>query len=1428
MSERYMGIDVGAESVKVAEVVRVGGGLRWAGRWAAEHGKAPEAAVRELLAAVGWAGVRGAAATGRCAQQLRLARVPTQQAQAAGFRFVRPERAGTVVSIGGHGFSVLELRPSGTEVFRENSRCSQGTGNFLRQLVQRFDVSIEQASALCAEVENPAPLSGRCPVILKTDMTHLANKGEDRARILAGLYDAVCENVQVLLKPRVSPPKVLLVGGVTRAARIRRQFARFLQARGMELLEASLDEVVFLEALGAAVVAAEQGGAVPALTALFAPPALAAFDAVPALGAALERVRRLPRPAAGALQGTGPVILGFDIGSTGAKLVALATERAETVWESYLPTNGQPVAAAQALMRRFVDGAAGSRAVVGCGVTGSGREIVGSLLATCYGPAAVYVLNEIAAHAAGALHYDGRVDTIFEIGGQDAKYIRLAAGRVVDAAMNEACSAGTGSFIEEQGRKFPGIDGVAQLGAVALGSDGGVSLGQHCSVFMAEVIDTAVAAGVDTPAIVAGLYDSVVQNYLNRVKGSRSVGEVIFCQGMPFAADALAAAVARQTGSTVIVPPNPGTVGALGIALLARHALAADGQPGVQPQRFLDAQVTGKDTFICKSTQGCGGAGNYCRIERLTTRVAARTQRFMWGGGCSLWDKGTGKRKLPDRAPDPFRAREELVEALVAHTGTRRGRPLVALTDEFQLKGLFPFFATFLDELGFDLRVRRGADQAALKRGIEGAHIPFCAPMQQFHGLVSALAEERPDYVFVPMVRSLERTAGEAHAAVCPVVQGSADVLRWDLGAAAPPTLLSPVIDVGRTNLESPEFLASCERLAQALGVRGRPQWLGAYQRARTAQEGFAAACVALGREALEFCAAHDVVPIVVLGRPYTIYNAVLNSNVPAIVREQGALPIPVDCYPVDAAVPVFEDVYWGHSQRSLRAAHQLRRTPGVYSLWCSNYSCGPDSFSLHFYAYIMQGKPFAVIETDGHSGDAGTKTRVEAFLHCVHQDRLGDRAPAPANDFHAIQRLRVQPADMRARGEVVLIPRLGPGADVLAAALTGAGVPAESLPMPDRETVRIGRRHTSGKECLPMGLTLGSLLQRLERERTTDTRFAFAMPRSNGPCRFGVYNVLHKIVLEQQRWADRVRVWSPVESNYGDGFPGGIFPLCVIGWNATDVLLQGLHDVRPVEATPGAAAAVYAQYAAELVERTRQEASRKPATRDALFQVMTGRLFGIADILQRAGRAYAAVKMERSLPTVAVVGEIYVRCDPFANDFIIDKLEQRGMRVHQAPFNEWLEYLHWCNRDAGRSGTLGSYLSTATLQRTQQLTYAALARHLGWHERGTVQQALAASAPYLRSGLYGEAVLTLGSAIHEWRNGMIDGVVNVGPHECMPSKLAETQFFHVAEREGLPSLTIPFNGDPLDSAVLDNFAFAVHGGFRRRCVGDTAQAQGQ
>ena len=729
------------------------------------------------------------------------------------------------------------------------------------------------------------------------------------------------------------------------------------------------------------------------------------------------------------------------------------------------------------------------------------------------------------------------------------------------------------------------------------------------------------------------------------------------------------------------------------------------------------------------------------------------------------------------------------------------------------LKGLFPFFATFLHELGLTLRFAGGCDQAALKRGIQDCHVPFCAPMQQFHGLVSRMAETGADQVFLPMIRSLPRVDGEPHAGTCPIAQASPDLLRWDLKETATARVLSPVIDVGAGNLESAAFLAGCAQLAAQAGCPGE-DWKRAHRRAAGAQAQFEHACDDIGRRALDFCQAQGIAPVVVLGRPYTIYNTVLNSNVPALLREQGAIGIPLDCYPVDDAVPTFKDMYWSHGQRILRAAHQIRRARGVYSLYCSNYSCGPDSFNLHFFAYIMEGKPFAVIETDGHSGDAGTKTRIEAFLHCVGMDLPAATAGTSLRDFHRVERQPASLPEILRQSETLLIPWIGPSSQAVAATLQGLGLPAESLPMPDAEALRRGRRHTSGKECLPMCLTLGNLLQRLERDRATDRRFVLLMTTTNGPCREGCYNLLNQITLERLGWADRVRIWSPADTGYFDDLPGGLSALIFTAMMASDLLQGALHDVRPVEIRPGAAREIYDRNLARLLREIQSIVTGDLSLPAALWQVATGRLFGLRRLLADAAGEFALVRTARALPTVLVVGEVYVRCDAFANNFIVDQLEARGLRARLAPLNEWLEYSDLAARSNDPGFHLGARVGSAVQQRIQNLTYTAVAPPLDWPERPLVRHSLEAGSAYLRTDLEGEAVLTIGGPVDEWRRGRIAAVVSVGPLECMPNKIAAAQLFHAAEKEGLLSLTLSLNGDPADAGALDNFAFAVHARF--------------
>jgi activator of 2-hydroxyglutaryl-CoA dehydratase len=371
MNAIYVGADVGGETIKLVGLEKRGGRLTIAERLEAPHNKEPHAALRTLLARVDVASAQGMAATGRLQRVLGVAGVPTKAAMRRGVRLVHPELAAvTLISVGAHGFSVLEVGERGEDWFQQNARCSQGTGSFLSQLVNRFGLNVEQASLLCDAVQDPAPLSGRCPVILKTDMTHLANKGEDRARILAGLYDAVCENVLTLVRPRLAPRDVVLIGGVTRSARVRRTIERWLMARGMQLVPYRQEHDV-LEALGAATHAVEHPSAVGSVRGLLGTAVGTQLERVPSLRAALPMVRRISPTRMPAWEQKRGVYFGFDIGSTGSKAVAIDEGGGEPVWESYLSTEGAPVDAAQKLVASWVEQVGELGQVRGIGVTGS-------------------------------------------------------------------------------------------------------------------------------------------------------------------------------------------------------------------------------------------------------------------------------------------------------------------------------------------------------------------------------------------------------------------------------------------------------------------------------------------------------------------------------------------------------------------------------------------------------------------------------------------------------------------------------------------------------------------------------------------------------------------------------------------------------------------------------------------------------------------------------------------------------------------------------------------------------------------------------------------------------------------------------------------------------------------------------------------------
>jgi hypothetical protein len=195
-------------------------------------------------------------------------------------------------------------------------------------------------------------------------------------------------------------------------------------------------------------------------------------------------------------------------------------------------------------------------------------------------------------------------------------------------------------------------------------------------------------------------------------------------------------------------------------------------------------------------------------------------------------------------------------------------------------------------------------------------------------------------------------------------------------------------------------------------------------------------------------------------------------------------------------------------------------------------------------------------------------------------------------------------------------------------------------------------------------------------------------------------------------------------------------------------------------------------------------------------------------------------VKSDREVPGVVLAGEIYVRSDPFANDFVAAALERRGLRVRLEPVSEFIRYSDHIARAHGFKAALAHRLERRVRERLLALCHQAAAAHLGWPGQPSIAEVLEAARPYIRPELEVETPITLGVPLHAWRRGQIAGAVNVGPLECMPSKIAESLFCHATEHEGLLSLSLALNGEPVDPEALDNFAFEVHERFKLRVTG--------
>jgi len=1316
------------------------------------------------------------AATGRKFRKfVNLSSISEPQAVEFAYSYVKPVDVDcpAVVSAGGETFMVYALDRSGriANVITGN-KCASGTGEFFLQQLRRMDVSLDEAAKWSA-FEDAHHVSGRCSVFCKSDCTHATNKGIPRSQVTAGLCKMMASKILELLK-KVDRKNIMVAGGTA----LNHTMIKYLEKDIPGLIVP--EQAPYFEALGAALWALETETApYPGRSKLLLTD-IATFDHLPPLNDYADQVE-FKTLATGQIQPQDDCILGLDVGSTTTKAVLMRNTDNALLASVYLRTSGDPVGASRKCYRSILEQVEqhldpSEISISGLGVCGSGRQIAG-LHALTDG-----VINEIIAHATAAVYFDPQVDTIFEIGGQDAKYTHITNAVASDYAMNEACSAGTGSFLEESALETLGVK-MEDIGDIALTGQRPPNFNDQCAAFISSDIKNAIHEGVAHRDIVAGLVYSICMNYSNRVKGNRPVGEKVFMQGGVCYNKAVPLAMASLVGKPIIVPPEPGLMGAFGVALEVKKRIESGSMQAehFDLQTLVDREVAYKKPFVC------GGGKEKCDRRCEIAMIEIEDKKYPFGGACNRYYNLRRKVSYDIQKLDLVRLRQDLI--FNKYGASQPGRDQIkrkgsiGFNRSFLINSYYPLYSNFFTELGYDIVMPDTPSQ----KGIDKQNASFCYPVELAHGYFYSLlnADSPPDYIFLPHFKAVpgdNDTISSDQSQVCPLVQGETFYLQTTFRKEIQALnrrgvrLLSPLIDL------SDDLAAARQPLVKAalqMGIK-RQDARRAFEKALLRQKQCLAEMKAIGRQALATLESDPQrFGVILFSRPYNGFVEEAHMGIPHKFASRGIAVIPLDFLDLEEERSK-RHMYWGMGKLIMKAARVVERHPQLFGTYITNFSCGPDSFVISYFRDIMGRKPSLTLELDSHTADAGLETRVEAFLDIVQAYRqlVANNQIAAKNKTFVPARTALNNGTasvVTSRGEVlpmtdprvtVLLPSMGKyGSEALAAILRGSGLNARAHRPSDEAVLKLGRANTTCKECLPLILTTGTLLSYINNGKRDDEVLVYFFATGSGPCRFGQYYIFMEDLVKRLEIPDVALFALTSENSYvgmGDDFDRR-------GWWAI-IVSDVIEDIR------------------SMLLANAKDPDEAMSTLEIEWQkilvAMEGgdydRLEGQLTLSAAQFRRIALKRPVESVPVITLSGEIFVRRDALSRQYLTERLAKMGFAAACSPVAEWVLYCNYMvdeglNPDdlsimdkvkfkirskfqARYEKRIKSILSTSGLVHAKPLDMETIIQN---------------ASPYISRDLPGEAVLTIGASLAEVVSHTC-GVIAIGPFGCMPNRLSE------------------------------------------------------
>ena len=1166
--------------------------------------------------------------------------IPFVQEVVAAAKAIRKDYISTqsMIDIGGEDAKVVFFKDGKAMDLRMNGNCAGGTGAFIDQMAIILGVDVDELNRLALAAKQIYPIASRCGVFCKTDIQNLIAKNASREDIAASIFHAVAVQTVITLAHgyEIKSPVLFCGGPLTFIPALRKAFMDYLSLEDKDVILPEQGEL--LPALGTALAEVEderieqlptiiqwlQTDHQPVNTASGLQPI---FDTAEAYREWRERISRHGVKKAELEEGVQDVFIGIDSGSTTTKIVVL-DEYSNLLYSFYKNNGGNPIQTVVEGLTRLKDECERKGAVLrikGSCSTGYGEDLIKAAFQLHSG------IIETVAHYMAAQHLDKQVSFILDIGGQDMKAIFVNSGVIDRIEINEACSSGCGSFIETFAKSLGFTP--SEFAVRACSSSRPCDLGTRCTVFMNSKVKQVLREGATVDDIAAGLAYSVVKNCLYKVLKLKDVsvlGKHIVVQGGTMRSDAIVRAIEVLTGAEVSRYDCPELMGAFGCAL---YAMAHQGEETDLSNMLAQAVYTTK-------SQNCKGCENQCLIQVYRFENGRkyysgnRCEKVFSNGGASAV-KGENaylyKRKLLfDRQP----------------CTVSTPRLVIGIPRVLNMFEEYPFWHTLFTACGMEVRLSDASNYVNYERNacmVMSDNI--CFPAKLVHSHIANLQAQKVDRIFMPFVLFEPSHANEQNSFNCPIVTGYSAVVKSVQPSSIP--LDSPVIGFKDEKL----LLKQCTNYLVSLGVDSKVV-ADAFRKAVAEQQRFHEELTAYNRHLLETARQQEKLCILLAGRPYHT-DPLIQHKVSDMLAGMGIQVLTDEVASIDN--PEIKDTHflsqWAYPNRIMKAAKWCAmQDGGVQFVQMTSFGCGPDAFITDEVRDLLlrYGKTLTLLKLDDINNVGSMKLRVRSLIESL---KLAD----DKEKAKTVSAFRTTPVyDGKYRDRKILIPYftsfLSP---LIPSVLRMTGYDVENLPLSDEASCEWGLKYANNEVCYPATLIVGDVIKAFKSGQYDPARSVIAITQTGGQCRASNYLPLIKKALVDAGYADVPVVSLTLGDDIENDQPAfkinwlKILPIALRAILYTDSISKFYYASVVREQRPGAARELrdfYLRRGCELIESN-----------------ASNRLF---DSLSEAAAAFDGICQDKTLPRVGVVGEIYLKFNPFAQKNIVDWLIGRGIEV--------------------------------------------------------------------------------------------------------------------------------------------------------------------